>query len=492
MSKMNIAIIGRGTVGACMLVALAEHVNDYPKDSILTLIDEPQNEWRGRAYQDDTQAVLANGPLTGMSLKHHDAEHGYRWAKATGIIESEELPGPIYLSRPKYGEYIDFAAREAIDVLRMHGWQVKFINEFVSGIEIFDDMPKVYIGDESIDASHVILCAGGRTESDIFGLKHSSWFIENPYPLKDQLAGVPTSSTVGVIGTGMTATDIFLALKAQDHTGRIILASRSGILPAVRSSQAPSAATPVAEVEKVASALNSHKPMRALREYLHDLAGSEFVDSLSNIDRLFSSSEPGPRLLHELEGGLSSDPVILALRKMVVQNGQDVWVRLRADRKVAILRSLHTALWSFASPIPEQSGRSLSSGLREGQLEVVSQLESAKLTPGGFSLNHKGGQLEVDVLVNAVTSPQRDMPLELRGLVANLVETGVAQLSPAGGLEVDPRDSRVLSSSGFPQERLYALGELTRGTFYLTSAISAFTRRAEDIARSLAYNEPSL
>jgi uncharacterized NAD(P)/FAD-binding protein YdhS len=59
-------------------------------------------------------------------------------------------------------------------------------------------------------------------------------YVRDPYPLRQSLAEVPEQARVAIVGSGLTAVDVVMALRARGHQGPITLVSRHGLLPAVR------------------------------------------------------------------------------------------------------------------------------------------------------------------------------------------------------------------------------------------------------------------
>jgi uncharacterized NAD(P)/FAD-binding protein YdhS len=70
--------------------------------------------------------------------------------------------------------------------------------------------------------------------------------------------------------------------------------------------------------------------------------------------------------------------------------------------------------------------------------------------------------------------------------VRQLLDEGVARAHPNGlGFDVDP-DGRVLSAEGAIYDSLFALGPITQGAFWESTAIPEFRVRAAAIAMMLA------
>ncbi|MFI1100999.1 FAD/NAD(P)-binding protein [Streptomyces melanogenes] len=485
----SIGVIGCGTVGATLVAALAARAEEFTGPGELVLVDRPEGRWRGRAYQRDTEAVLANGPMFGMSLYLDDPEHGVRWAEARGLaVHPDERGVHRFLSRPVYGDYLEDGVEEALDTLRAAGWRVRSVEERATGVERDGDGVVIRHPGGSVRVDRAVLCVGGRADDDAYGLRGTPGYIDDPYPLRDALAEVPEDAEIAVIGSGMIATDVLMALRAFGHQGRVTLASRSGLLPSVRRKAARVRPT-VLTAERLAEL---PKPLwladiAALAREEVEAAGGDF-DAIA-ADLL----DPAPaeeRLRRQLDDSLSDDIGTQLLQRAVVDIGQDLWLALHDSDKEQVLRTLHSRLWSFASPIPRSTAVKLVELCDEKRLRVRAGIETVERDGDGFLVRYEGCENEgadrADLVVNAVTSVYRPEPPSAGGLLGLARTSGILADHPHGGIRVDGETGRALTASGQADDHLFVLGELTRGAYYFVSAVASFTRRADEIAASLA------
>ncbi len=70
-------------------------------------------------------------------------------------------------------------------------------------------------------------------------------------------------------------------------------------------------------------------------------------------------------------------------------------------------------------------------------------------------------------------------------LVRNLLRRGLARGHRHGGLDVEPDSGRVVDVLGRTSPNLSALGELTAGVHFFTSALEINARHAERQARAI-------
>ncbi|MBT2367967.1 FAD/NAD(P)-binding protein [Streptomyces sp. ISL-10] len=483
----SIGVIGCGTVGACLVAALAARAEQFAGPNELVLVDRLEGRWRGRAYQRDTEMVLANGPMIGMSLHHNEPEHGVRWAENKGLaVHPDERGVHRFLPRPVYGDYLVDGVEEALASLRAAGWTIRSIEEMATGVDRDGSGVVIHSASETVRVDHAVLCLGGRADNDVYGLRGTPGYIDDPYPLRDALAQVPADAEIAVIGSGMIATDVLVALRSMGHRGRVTLASRSGLLPSVRRKAVPVRPS-VLTAETLA---RLPKPLRLadigrLAEKEVSAAGEDFAAILTDI------MEPEPaeeRLRRQLADALSPGIGTQLLQRAVIDIGQDLWLALHEGDKERVLRTLHSRLWSFASPIPQTTAATLVEMYDEKRLCVRAGIETVERGPAGvgFRVRYAGGEDDrVSLVINAVTSVYRPEPPAAGGLLGLARTAGVLADHPHGGIRVEEKSGKAVDPAGQADERLFVLGELTRGAYYFVSAVAAFTRRADEIAASL-------
>jgi uncharacterized NAD(P)/FAD-binding protein YdhS len=122
-----------------------------------------------------------------------------------------------------------------------------------------------------------------------------------------------------------------------------------------------------------------------------------------------------------------------------------------------------------------------------GKLEVVpGRIRSA--ADGSVTIYRRGGgivQYRVAGVVNC-TGPEGRIGRVEDPLIRQLLGSGQARPDALGiGLEVDA-ESRVIGADGSPGAPLYALGPLTRGTFWEIVAVPDIRGQARRVAEALA------
>lgn len=471
---MDIAIIGAGAAAVALLDALD------PSDlRSVTVFDPSASPWRGRPYQPDLDSVLVNAPPEIMSIRFGDREHYAHWLDGQPRVYTDRRLGRPIPPRAVYGRYLADTAEAAL--ARFTGAEV--VRSAVTGVSL-DGRPAVRTADgRTRTADQVVLCVGGATSRDLYGLAGAPGFTADPYPLERTLAGIASGRDVAVIGGGLTAVDIAVSLAARGHTGRISLVSRSGTLPFVW--QRP-----------VETGIRYVTPDR-----LRALDGPVTLDRFADLIRgeLAERGESWEELAAWIAATMRRDPAA-ALREQlgmvespllgrrIVQEaahtaGPLAW-RLLPARDRERLRARHfRTVTSLASPMVPRNAAVLLELFEAGTLEALSGIE--KIEAGGrFRITHATGVRTADAVINAINPPPHAIPPAAEALVSSLLAQGAAQ-DPDGGLAVDPGTGRLLVGAR-PDPRLHVVGDLAGGGPFLVSGVPGVAAQAHRAACSVS------
>lgn len=90
-----------------------------------------------------------------------------------------------------------------------------------------------------------------------------------------------------------------------------------------------------------------------------------------------------------------------------------------------------------------------------------------------------------DKVIYAVGSPRKVKEMD-SDLLNNMVVNGLIKEHPYGGLLVEDTTYGVVNRDGEISTSVYAVGEITSGQFFFTSAIDIIVRHASTCARNLS------
>jgi uncharacterized NAD(P)/FAD-binding protein YdhS len=429
---------------------------------------------------------VANVPVDAMSIRHGDNAHAARWLTRHGFLE----PGSshdVFLPRETYGIYLAQHASALVRDLRRRGWQIEFVDQRATGVAPAGSHGYVLeCAGRRDEFDYVILCAGGSVHGNPLSLDRCDEYIPDPYPTSERLRGIPSDAAVGVLGSGLTAVDVAVALKERGHAGPIRMYSRSGTLPLVRRPGprwTPKHLTPdrvtslscsggsvgMADVERLFN--------REVRAW-----GGEPRGVFPHVPRLGARAWLRWQLDHPHD---ATDLGTFIFQKSVPLVWQDIWYSLNADDQLRILASSSAmrSIMSRCCPMPRPNAEKVLAMLESGQLEVRGGLMSVARGRDAFDVQLTAAREQTDYIVNAVTPPVYGVHSAAEQLVSSAVAHRLARRHHAGGLEIVPGSSAVVGSRG--PGGLYALGDLTRGAFFFTFGLPALVRRGADIARAI-------
>ncbi|MGW6274583.1 FAD/NAD(P)-binding protein [Streptomyces sp. NPDC055060] len=470
---MDIAVVGAGAAAVALLDGLAATA-DGP--GTITVFEPSPHLWRGRPYGPDLDAVLVNTPPALMSIRASDVGHYAAWLGARGADHLDDRLGQPLVPRALYGDYLAHTAETALAALRAAGRRVRVVRGRVTGAVRSGARWSLRTEDGGAhEADHLALCVGGGTPHDHYGLAGAPGYVDDPYPLARTLDRVTPGDGVAVIGSGLTAVDVVVALAAREHTGPITLLSRSGVLPHVWQ-------RPV-----------GHRPQHVTAERvaaLHRRRGSLTLDDLGGLLRaeLAEAGEDFDAFAADLLATGTEDPVVRLRRQLaavddprigrrVLQEtahsvGPYAW-RLLPESDRARLRRHFRLATSVASPMVPVNAAVLLRLWDSGQLTAVAGLNKIEAADGAFTVHGDHGERAFDTVVNAVNPPPSAYPRAAGPLITALLAGGSAAPHPAGGLvPADPR--------------LHVVGDLAGGGPFITSGIAGTAARAARCAKEIA------
>lgn len=278
---LDIAIIGAGASGTLTAVHAAQ------AGSSVALIDAGARAARGLAYGTPYGAHLLNVPAGRMSAKPDEPNHFLQWLRG----RMPDAHSGTFAPRASYGDYLA-SLLIASDVTRVGGSAV--------GLTPFENGWTVHLHDgRTLEARAAVLALGNLPPADPLRLGGDApaEYIRDPWAPGVSL-GLAPDAPVLLIGTGLTALDIAIALRHDGHRGPIHALSRNGRLPQ------PHAAAAARPLPSLPDAFAS--PRGALRWVRREVAGGAewraVIDSLRThtaaIWRGWSLAQRGSFLRH--------------------------------------------------------------------------------------------------------------------------------------------------------------------------------------------------
>jgi uncharacterized NAD(P)/FAD-binding protein YdhS len=223
-SRFSVAVIGGGFTGATLVAQLLHQAN--PSLSV-ALIERDSRPGRGVAYGTQHAFHLLNVPADNMSAFSGDPEHFLRWARLNfdGGSQPED-----YLPRRVYGQYLQSVLLESA---ALKPDQFEWKQDEAVRISRHDSTAEVFLrSGDKILADKVVLALGNSPPGDLpipGKPNRSPRYVPDPWSA-DAMERIPQQGSVLLVGSGLTAVDVVLALRANEYRGAIHILSRHGLL----------------------------------------------------------------------------------------------------------------------------------------------------------------------------------------------------------------------------------------------------------------------
>jgi uncharacterized NAD(P)/FAD-binding protein YdhS len=435
----HVAIVGGGFAGALLAVNLLRH--DGPR---ATLIERRPHAGRGVAYSAAHPDHCLNVRVANMSALPDDPDHFRRW-----LAEQHPGLGADFVPRLIYGDYLsDLLTQTAA---RSEG-RLTILRAEATGVALRGPGATVTLSDgTTIAADAVVLATGNLPPHTPPGIDAAQLGADRyaPDPWDEAaVAGLTDADTILLLGGGLTMVDVALLLDARGFRGRVIALSRRGLLPRAH---APVTAAPLAE-----------RPATTPAALLHEVrARAETVGWRAAVD---------------------------ALRPYT----QALWRGASTADRARFLRHLRP-WWDvhrhrLAPPVAER----IAALRREGRLTILAgKVQRMGATDTGLEIVYRPrGQddlrtLPVRRIVNC-TGPSGDLHRTAEPVLRSLLDQGLIRADPLRiGIDVDPQ-AAVLDRDGTASDRLFAIGPMTRGTFWEIVAVPDIRQQSWSVARRLS------
>lgn len=438
----RVAIAGGGASGTLLAVHLLRLAR---RPLEVVLLDPAEWSGRGRAYAAGPLEHLLNVRAAGMSARPDDRDHFTRWlsSRRPGL----RSPAEAFAPRALYGEYLGSALQEA-EREAVEGVALHHVRDTV--LDVTSDGARVRLS----------LACGATLEADRLALApghppavpplapplDGAWRWEDPLG-PGATEGLDPAAPVLVAGSGLTMVDLAMALDATGHRGTIHVVSRRGLLPRAHPA-APRSAEPVPFWALPRTARGLAAALRRLARSRGADGGAVAVEALRPVaDELWAE-------LPERE------------RRLFVRHLLPFWnvLRHRMPAEVALrLAELHregrvrVTAGRLVEVNAEGSGHAVQ--IRPRGAEGVSRLFAARLydaTGPGDVLSH--------------------------GLVQAVLARGLARTHPSGlGLDVEA-DGHLRPARAGAGRLLGAIGPVTRGRTWETTAVPEIREQARLLA----------
>lgn len=226
--SLRVAVVGGGLSGSLASIHLLEAFHGKVHIDLIERRSRQLN--RGVAYSAHLSQQLLNVPAGRMGLFPHEPDGFLKWAKQG---PAPRASAAAFLPRRMFGDFVEDRFHETTDrypgsvhivwseaVSHEHHPRHGHLLHLTNGMRIEADVVLLAMG--SAPPAHV---PGWPTD-----LHKDPRYIPWPWA-HGALRGIGPEDPVLFVGAGLTMADVLLSLRDQGHTGQVVVLSRRGELP---------------------------------------------------------------------------------------------------------------------------------------------------------------------------------------------------------------------------------------------------------------------
>jgi uncharacterized NAD(P)/FAD-binding protein YdhS len=449
----TVAIVGGGFSGA--VFGLKLHL---ARPEWRVVIIEPKRMLgRGLAYGACGPQHLLNVPVSRMEV---GLQPGFatwldrhRGRIAGPLVESGLDVLSAYVPRDLFGAYVEERIGEALDTRSITGLTT-LRGEVVRTLR--QDRGVLLTDGREVQADIVVLAMGNLAPRPPGGgepwVYDTGYFVPDPWA-RDAFSDVHPDETLLLIGAGLTMVDVTLRLAADGHRGKMLAVSRRGLLP------------------------QRHQAGGAWPEFLARHQGESPLALLRIVRQ---------EVARAVSQGIPWQRVFDAARPAV----PGIWQNWTAWRRRQFVRHLR-ARWDIhrhrMAPPVDDALRLL---VKKGALEIAAGRVAGYERRDGVvdvTLRMRGGGSRVfraGRVVNC-TGPGAGFDRIAIPLIADLRERGLA-VSDSLGVGFLTQDCAVIDRAGAASPWLFALGPLTRPSWWEITAVPEINLQIDRLVAQLA------
>ena len=449
----------------------------------LTLFGDKKTFGRGMPYQEDDDTLLLNVPAQTITILPEKEEDFIDWLQEQG----EESPRDKHYPRGVFGNYLSE---------RMNGWfdetQAKVVEEIVESVRLLPN-GQFEVKSTSVtgifDAVH--LCIGHLPYNDPYELENHPRFIYHPFPAKEKLKVIPKDAKVAILGTGLTAVDMFRYLHTHRPDVRIDFYSRSGRFKSIRGQYEEINYQYFTE-ENISREKSKHQGTIPLDTYI-DWMKKEAEYLGISAERIWANGKRGSKesMIKELNHRDKLGTFQSLLLNMTNQMLPRLWRALKEEDKARFLSDYNKTWDKLRSPLPVKTGEELVQAWEEGAIDIIGGLEKVEVKENTFTLHFKDkSSKEVDYIINA-TGPDSKITYESTKmpLLKQMMNERLIQAEKFGGVQVSWPTLSAISQKFEVIPRLKVHGELISGVEFGNNSINIISESAamavENIFRTM-------
>jgi uncharacterized NAD(P)/FAD-binding protein YdhS len=448
-------VVGGGFSGSVFALKYAR----ANPDARVVVVERGRRVGRGLAYGACEPDHLLNVPVSrmelGLSPAFGDWIANHRDELNEALAESGGDLAGAFVPRELFGAYLEERIREASSTDHRRGLNV--VRGDVVRLLDFPERGVLLSDGREIAAGIVVLATGNLPprppQAKDSWLYDTTIFVPDPWA-DDAFDELDKNAPVVLLGTGLTMVDVALKLAGQGHTGAMHAISRRGYLPLAHEAGGswPNFHDP-----------HAHASPRALMRLLREEAAKAKARGVP-WQRVMDTMRPSvARVWNEWSE---------AERGQFLRHARPRWDIHRhrmAPRIAARLGAL-----TKSGQLTVQGGRVLAYRRNNGIVDVVMRPRGARterVLPAARVINCTGPRSDMDRLAFPMLAD-----LRRRGLIA----------PDKLGLGIETKDSAAQNTAGHVSPWLYALGPLTRPTWWEVVAVPEINAQIDRLVHDLS------
>lgn len=465
----SVAIVGGGFSGAAVAIHLAR---GSAVPLALTVVEPRSDVGAGLAHSTPEPEHRLNGPDTIHSPYADAPSHFADWMRSSGALAADPqataASGLVFARRSDFGRYMagEFARHARRNP---SGSRIEHLRGVARRISVDPGGVAVETeGGPTVRADVAVLALGWNAvgvPGPLAALDGHRGWLGDPWA-SERLAALDPGAPVLLVGTGLTASDVFASLAARGHRAPVVALSRRGLRPASQ---------------------NPHRSTRPMWERLLD-ADPEILRRVGRPATVRDAIRALRREIASIDPASSSWHVPFDELRDASWLFWPDWTDRDKRRWVRHVKGWYDA---FRYRNPPQVERILDDALRDGRLSIVAgRLHAARAVGDAIEVEYDARRdgarrrLRVAAVVNC-TGPQPRPGASGNPLWRSLLDDGLARDAPSGlGADVDAI-GRVVDAAGRASGRLFAIGPPTIGRFGETVAVPYVLRRIAPIAAAI-------
>lgn len=468
---MKVAIIGMGVAGISVLREWTKKQQETPTIQV-TVFGGTETFGTGQAFQQDAPDLLMNLPAISSSMIPEKESDFADWMRDH---YGETSPAEKFYARAQYGEYMNERMNEWL--IQSNATVVREKVETIRPLENGQYRLTWKMHEEVFDVVH--LCIGNLPYQDPYDLHNHPHAIQNPFPMKKSISKLPHGATVGVLGTGLTAIDVFRYTFAYRPDLNVVFFSRSGSFKTIIS-DAPSFDNQYLTKENIERYQKEHNGTIPLKTYLewftkelehHQVSWQEVCQK-----HTFGSKRSFEQQLQ--------DPYEIGIIQKVMKNitfiHTDLWMALTEADKHLFMKKYYKTWDKLRAPFPPETGENVLYAWKTNQIQVYDHLEDIKKNEQSFRcIMKKAENIEVDYVVNATGNDLFvSHETKERALLQQLLNERILQAEAFGGVQVTVPHLSVISQKHGVMKNFKVHGQLIAGIQFGNSSVRIISESA--------------